>query len=139
MLFQLASDFHIEKYDKINIEEFITPSAPYLILAGDIGSLYKYDQLKLFLFNLSQKYKGIIYVPGNHEFYTIKGRPGLPFFKLINLLNTLQEEIPNLYILNRGVLKIEKYYIIGCILWSNCPDNEKFPSYRVKIHGFNKE
>ena len=38
---QIASDLHIEYYkeDDIDISKFIKPSAPILILAGDIGNL----------------------------------------------------------------------------------------------------
>ena len=33
---------------------------------------------------------------------------------------------------------MKEYCIIGCILWSHCNDEQTFPRYRVKIHGFNK-
>ena len=48
---QIASDLHIE-YKNNNIPnplDFITPSADILILAGDIGSFYKIQQLTEFL------------------------------------------------------------------------------------------
>ena len=42
--FQLASDLHIEyQNNRVNAFDFITPTADILILAGDIGSLYKID------------------------------------------------------------------------------------------------
>ena len=140
MNFQIASDFHIEKKTTdININNLIIPSAPYLILAGDIGSLYKFDQLKKFLEDVCKMFKDVIYVPGNHEFYTIRGIPGIPFYKLIKRLENLEESIPNLHILNRSVVRIGKYCFIGSVLWSNCPEDSEFPKYRVCIHGFNKK
>ena len=138
MNIQVASDFHIECFDNPDIQDFIKPSADVLILSGDIGSLYKFDQLIEFLKKLSSMYKKIIYVPGNHEFYTLKDIPGVSFGILLRRLYSLEDIIPNLIILNRKSIIMKDYCLIGCILWSNCPEDEEFPRYRVKIHGFNK-
>ena len=52
---QIASDLHIEYRSNIipNPLDLITPSAEILILAGDIGSSYKYNQLN-FLIDISR-------------------------------------------------------------------------------------
>ena len=72
MQIQIASDLHIEYINQpIDVDDFIKPVAPILVLAGDIGSLYLYDQLHKFLSDLSNKFKHILYIPGNHEFYTL--------------------------------------------------------------------
>ena len=42
-----------------------------LILAGDIGSLYKIKQLTNFFNTIQSYYKHILYVPGNNEYYRI--------------------------------------------------------------------
>ena len=45
---QIASDLHLE-YNKIdNYTDIIKPSAPILVLAGDIGNLYEYIKLQKF-------------------------------------------------------------------------------------------
>ena len=82
--FQIASDLHIENdvSEYINTEDYITPVAPILILAGDIGNLYKKTQLYNFLEELCEKFIAVIYVPGNHEYYKIKSIESLPFYKL---------------------------------------------------------
>jgi len=66
--FQIVSDLHIEyRNDEIpDPLSLITPTADNLILAGDIGSLYKFNQLKGFLQNLCKYFKNVLYVPGNH-------------------------------------------------------------------------
>src|SRR6056300_571740 len=72
---QIASDLHIE-YDNDGIVDplnYITPSADVLVLAGDIGSFYKYEQLHNFLSRISEYFKYVIYVPGNHEYYQPSG------------------------------------------------------------------
>lgn len=138
MNIQVASDFHIECFDKYDMSHFLIPSSNILILCGDIGSLYKFDQLIDFFKKISNCYKKIIYVPGNHEFYTIKEIPGISFGLLLKRLYSLESIIPNLIILNRKAIIIKEYCLIGCILWSQCKETQQFPRYRVKIHGFNK-
>jgi predicted phosphodiesterase len=135
---QIASDLHIEYIDKpINVTDFIKPVAPVLILAGDIGSLYLFEQLEQFLIDLSKKFKYILYVPGNHEFYTMNNIKPLPFRVLINRLYQLENKIENLYLLSRSSVIINNICFIGCTLWSRIPANIMIPKYRVRIKGFN--
>ena len=140
MFFQIASDFHIEKEDNDNVDinKYIKPICPCLILCGDVGSLYRYNQLENFFRQLCEKFEYIIYVPGNHEFYTIQGTPGIPMYQLFHKLKILENTFDNLYVLNREILKIGNYCFIGCILWTNCPEEKEFPKFRVKIHAFSK-
>ena len=88
MNFQLGSDFHIECFDNPNVSNFVIPSSNVLVLCGDIGSLYKFDQLINFFKQLSKLYKKIIYIPGNHEFYTIKDISGVSFGILLKRLHS---------------------------------------------------
>ena len=92
---QLASDLHIEENESvdINIEDYIIPKAPILILAGDIGNLYKKKQLQNFLKKLSKKFVAIVYIPGNHEYYRVKNISSLPFYKLNFVLKEMEDEI----------------------------------------------
>jgi predicted phosphodiesterase len=67
---QLVSDLHIEyNNDSVDVDpvEYITPSADVLVLAGDIGSLYKIEQLSNFVSRAAALFKHTIYVFGNHE------------------------------------------------------------------------
>ena len=55
---QIVSDLHIEQYEDVpNPLDFITPSADILILAGDIGSFYRIQQLIDFLKALCSYFK----------------------------------------------------------------------------------
>ena len=89
---QIVSDIHIEyKNDEIpNPLDYITPTAEILILAGDIGSLYKIKQLKGFLDILCKHFKTVIYVPGNHEYYLMTDYNHLPMEELTNRLLYLE-------------------------------------------------
>lgn len=134
---QIASDLHIEyTTGDISAADYIIPKAPILILAGDIGSLYKHEQLEKFLKELAPKFKYILYTPGNHEFYMQNDYKPLPFRKLIQRLYTLENKISNLYILNRSSVIIGNICFIGSTLWSQIPKDGIIPHFRLRIKGF---
>ena len=143
MQVQMYSDLHIEyeETDHVDVLRYITPrkGVDILILAGDIGNLYRFEQLKNFLKDISVYYKQVFYVLGNHEFYKRRTLPSLPYQVLYKNAMTLPKIIPNLMILNNDSYLIDKKYcFIGSTLWSHIGDSEIFPFFRVKIHGFNK-
>ena len=139
MRYQLASDLHIEYFEDVHASSFIKkdPNTNILILTGDIGSLYRLEQLTNFLKELSD-FEKIIYVPGNHEFYTLKNIPPKTFNQLISDLYSLEQKIENLIILNNSSIIIDDTIFHGCTLWSNIGDNF-LPKFRVRIYGFNNQ
>jgi predicted phosphodiesterase len=132
--YQLASDLHIEYLDNPKASDFIKKSADILVLAGDIGSLYKMEQLEKFLQELSA-FQKILYIPGNHEFYITKDIKPKPFNALLRDLFDLEKRIPNLIVMNCNSVIIDNIEFIGCTLWSDLGENF-FPKYRVRIYGF---
>lgn len=135
--FQIVSDLHIE-YNTDEVPDpltLITPSADILILAGDIGSFYKYSQLKTFLINLCPQFKVVIYVPGNHEYYTMKGYPPQKMNQLLQRFIKMEESINNLYVLNRSSVQIDNVCIVGCTLWSK--PEVPVPKFIVRVPGLN--
>ena len=137
---QIASDLHIEyKNDEIpDPLTYITPKADILILAGDIGSFYKIDQLKGFLEKVCKLFKTVIYVPGNQEYYTVKTDNSLlPMNELLDRLYEIEQDIKNLIILNQSSLIIDDICITGCTLWSK-PDI-LIPKFIVRIYGINND
>ena len=133
---QIASDLHIEHSTNENPEpqDYITPVAKVLILAGDIGSLYKIDQLRKFLEKLSNLFQVILYIPGNHEFYTVAQHKTLSYKALEARLQSL-ESIPNLHILNRSSVRIKDVCLVGCTLWSE--PKCVVPPFIVRVQGLN--
>jgi len=118
--FQIVSDLHIE-YKNDDIPDPLTliiPSAKYLILAGDIGSLYKLKQLTEFLKLLCAHFEAVIYIPGNHEYYRMNNYDYIPLAQLKLLFQNIEKSIENLYILDRKSIEIENIIIAGCTLWS---------------------
>ena len=135
--YQIVSDLHIEyKNDNdLNPLDFITPTADILILAGDIGSLYKFNQLKTFLEKICPHFKTTLYVPGNHEFYHQDGYEHQDFYFLTNKLFSLEDNINNLYILQQSYITLEDICIVGCTLWSH--SKIIIPKYIVRIRDMN--
>jgi UDP-2,3-diacylglucosamine pyrophosphatase LpxH len=137
--FQIVSDLHIE-YKNNDIPDplnYIKPSSQILVLAGDIGSLYKFDQLKGFLQRLCVHFEIVLYVPGNHEFYTQHDyhSPPVSMESLENRLYNLENDIDNLFILNRSSVVLNDVCITGCTLWTKA--EVKVPKFIVRIHDMN--
>lgn len=132
---QIVSDLHIEKIDDINPDpiDFITPSANILILAGDIGSLYKLEQLTNFLRRICYHFELVLYVPGNNEWYMIPNYFPVNWNTLEKRLKKIENDIDNLYVLNRSSVIIGNVCIAGATLWSypKC----KIPPFIVRIKG----
>ena len=135
--FQIVSDLHIEyKTNKVpDPLTLITPTADVLILAGDIGSFYKFYQLETFLCDLCKYFKVVIYIPGNHEYYQTPGYESQTMSSLFNKFVMLEQSISNLYILNQSSIQIDDICVVGCTLWSN--PNINVPKFIVRIDEMN--
>lgn len=71
---QYASDLHIEFYDKTpDWSTFVVPSAPILILAGDVCNPRK-PLAQKFMEYCSINWEKVYYIAGNHEYYNAKGQ-----------------------------------------------------------------
>ncbi len=142
---QIVSDVHIEvKNKECNFLDFVTPEAEILILAGDIGSIYKYSQLKKFLSQACEHYKYVLYVLGNHEYYHIRGIPKKTMFELHKDIFKMRDEINiecereclKILTTNDGGVLIGNICIIGCTLWSEVKC-DFVPKYIVRINELN--
>ena len=134
--FQIMSDLHIETLDEIpEIDTCIEPSADILILAGDIGRIHKYEQLKGFLVQLCPKFQVVLYVLGNHEYYKVDGIEVKTMKELLEDVYTIQKDIPNLHILDRSSVIVDDVCVIGCTLWTQATVN--IPPFVVRIPNMN--
>jgi predicted phosphohydrolase len=137
--FQIVSDLHIEyKNNQIhNPLDYITPCADILILAGDIGSLYKINQLNTFLESVCKLFKIVIYVIGNQEYYMMEDYKPVRIQVLKNRLLEIENNISNLHVLDRSSIIINNICITGATLWSK--PLIKIPRFLVRIFGINTE
>lgn len=120
--FQICSDIHLEYYDKkqtpetIKFEDIISPAYPnsILILAGDIGHVSN-TVWQAFTKYVSANWQHVIYVLGNHEYYS----NSKDMTKLLNAYTTYLEQYTNIHLLNRNKLKIGEYDILGVTMWTH--------------------
>jgi predicted phosphodiesterase len=122
--FQILSDLHLEVGQQYSAFE-VPVSAPYLILAGDIGRLIDYKPYLDFLAKQTNLFKKVFLVLGNHEFY------GLSFTAAISEARRLASEPVlqgRLVLLDRtryDVSECPGVTILGCVLWSNIPESAR--------------
>jgi hypothetical protein len=115
MTFQLVSDLHLERRQSI---PHIPQRCDTLVLAGDIG---KADfsgtktLLEHFLDDVSARFKAVVYVPGNHEYYTTKHSKQA----MDRRYKLLCAGYSNVYWLNRDAVVINGIRFIGITLWSH--------------------
>lgn len=77
MKYRIASDLHTEFFNIDEIEEVTLEMLPELegdcdttlILAGDIGSMHKPANISVFIDTIAPRFKQVLYIPGNHEYY----------------------------------------------------------------------
>ncbi|KAF2206650.1 hypothetical protein CERZMDRAFT_52821 [Cercospora zeae-maydis SCOH1-5] len=111
---QYLSDLHLENCDYcFELEK----SAPYLILAGDVGRLSDFEKYSNFIFQQCSKFEHVYLVLGNHEFYGLSREEGL---KRADGLVRDGRALQNLTLLHRGRADIHKTdtVLLGCTLHS---------------------
>jgi len=137
MDFQIISDIHLEVLDTETPKctDFLIPRSKILVLAGDIGSIYRYEQLKNFLVDVSQYFEKILYILGNHEYYDVEPYKPKTMIELKNQYIDLTKIIKNLTILDRNYIIIADVCIAGCTLWSKA--YKKIPKFILKITDIN--
>ncbi|EPE06100.1 ser thr protein phosphatase superfamily [Ophiostoma piceae UAMH 11346] len=148
---QILSDLHLEVGQQY--ASFAIPAtAPYLVLAGDIGRLVDYDALLHgFLARLVPCYRRIFYVLGNHEFYGLAYEAGVEAARRLEGEACLEGKLT---VLNcdkwegkegkggeQGEQEQQRLTILGCTLWSDVPEGaqaivqSKLSDFR-KINGW---
>lgn len=110
---QLVSDLHLEfgEWPEIN-----NAGADVLILSGDICLAKEINTFRPFFEDMCEKFKDVIYVPGNHEYYHGD----------INTTHSLLETLDykNLHFLTNDACIIDGHVIFGATLWTDCNDND---------------
>lgn len=121
MDFQLFSDIHIETL-RNNFPK-IKNKSKLLILAGDIGNINSKLYIK-FIEYISNNWEHIIYILGNHEYYSLTDK-----IQTVNEMktsyNNLFEQYPNIHLLDNDVFEYNDYVFIGTTLWSFIPNSSR--------------
>jgi len=93
----------------------------YIALLGDICTIQFKDRLKeFFTYIKSLGYRGVFYLPGNHEFYSKKS-----VLEIDLELSELCTQNNVIYLNKRTFDVNENLRIAGCTLWSHVLDNQR--------------
>lgn len=97
----------------------------YLALIGDIGSPFLNNEgsknLDLFFRMISDNYDRVIFVPGNHEYYS----DNIPYYEIEKYLQELTSAY-NISMLNNGTIHLDnEIKLIGTTLWSRISESKK--------------
>jgi predicted phosphodiesterase len=120
---QYISDIHLEFYKKV---PEIPVCADILVLAGDVG----YPTMPIFwefLQKISEQFKHIILVAGNHEYYhtnsAIKKRRILTINEIDELMYSEigRRQLNNVHFLQCSSIIIDDIEFIGATLWTDIP------------------
>lgn len=116
MKIQYCSDLHLEfpKNKDFLRNNPIEPIGEVLILAGDIVPFAEMKKHMDFFKYLSDSFKYVFWVPGNHEYY---------FYELTKKSGTFTERLfENFYLLNNSVFEHKDIRFIFSTLWTQIGD-----------------
>ncbi|HXJ21805.1 MAG TPA: metallophosphoesterase [Polyangia bacterium] len=114
MKLHIMSDLHLEMHADGGAELIrgLDPTGvDVLVLAGDITMARYYEDLESVFKPLAKKYRHILYVPGNHEYY--KSSPG----QVTRNLAKLTKAVPELVIPQNGTVVIAGQRFIAGTMW----------------------
>lgn len=117
---QYISDIHLEFIQNTQIIlDKIIKTSDICVLAGDIGYPFE-NHYEEFLIGISKKFKHIILIHGNHEYYQLGKNKGKTMKQIINktieIINI--NNLDNIYFLNNSYIDIDNIRFIGSTLWS---------------------
>lgn len=126
MLLDIASDLHMIRAFELS-EEFYSDPGDVLILAGDIAPYYYFDTLKPFFERISDTWKRILFIPGNHEFY------GEKYFEALTLIrNFFKTQFGNIFCIEGREDDIDDIHFIGSTMWSDMINNNPIVKLNCK-------
>jgi len=118
---QFAGRLHLERFIKTPFPPILTPTAPILLLTGNIG---RPDQriYRDFLHYCSRSWKHVLVVAGPSELYSTM-LTQVPVERRLAQCEDVVNEFQNVYFLNRDSVICEGVTFLGASLWPKlCPD-----------------
>ena len=112
MTIQYCSDLHLEFQENVDFleENPLKPTGEVLLLAGDIVPFSQMKKHSAFFDFVSDNFKTIFWLPGNHEYY---------HFELAEKCGALNEKIrPNIFLVNNCAIQHGDVRFIFSTLWS---------------------
>jgi hypothetical protein len=131
MLIDVISDIHLDYPSRYGIVDLLTlaialpnininPSKDkVLVMAGDLGHPISFNY-QSFLRDCSYRYKYVVYVAGNHEYYNLPGFT-ISMVEIKNIIKAIVSSLSNVYFLDCGSIILDGVRFIGMTLWTNIP------------------
>lgn len=111
MEIQVLSDCHLECYTGF---PRIRALAKYLILAGDIGVVNKRG-FNSFIDYVSRNWEKVIFVMGNHEFYSNQTH----YEATLATYRAFFNDFDNVFLLEKEETYLDNYRVLGTTMWSH--------------------
>jgi predicted phosphodiesterase len=114
MKLQIMSDLHLEMHADLGaafVRALDPAGVDVLVLAGDITSASRFEILADAFAPLARKYRHVLYVPGNHEYY--KASPG----EVAQNLARLSQALPGVVVPDNRVAVIEGQRFLCGTMW----------------------
>lgn len=113
MKIRTMSDLHLESCPDYRPGVYDEENQTTLVLAGDICEIYRMAILLPFLEDMCVRFKNVIYVPGNHEYYN--GHLTISETKL----REATKHLGNLHFLNNQTITLNGVNFVCCTLWTS--------------------
>ena len=126
MLIRPFSDLHCEFWRATNLEEQLNLIVPHMhtdketiaLIAGDLGMFHRSEGWLRVLGLLGKRFKSVIFVAGNHEFYNNDWIDNFAIRKI---------SLPaNVFLLENNHIQAEDVVFIGATLWTDFNDSDDF-------------
>lgn len=111
-LIREISDIHNE-FGILDLPEMPEDKETVLIIAGDCSVNEQPRTFKGFFADLADRFKAIIYIPGNHEYY------GGSLARVDDKYREFFKDFPNIHFLNKETVIIDNVAFICATLWTD--------------------
>lgn len=125
---QYISDIHLDVNGYSNWSDILKPVGDVLVLAGDISSPL-HHKLPKFLSWCSNRWDKVVLIPGNHEYYNMKGKYNMNEVEK-KLEDVCQEN--NVIFAQKSVIPLHPdLNLLACTLWSDINGAERTVKHRM--------
>lgn len=123
MKIQPASDLHLEFDHTVTIPN---AGADVLVLAGDICMARYMENVDDFFKTVSNEFKDVIYVMGNHEHYRCL------YNSVVDMAKQALAKYPNIRVLANDSVVIDGVKFIGSTLWTDMNKGDPVTLYSIR-------
>ena len=128
---QILSDLHIERcFPTVpRFEDFEYVGSDTCVLAGDVGRTSNWLQYVAFIARVCDRFKRVILIAGNHEYYSSI----LDVEYIKKELMRLTTMFPNLVFLDDSYIELHDCVVFGTTLWTQLPHGFDLSKYHYPI------